>query len=133
METKEKEATIRLVGKHCRGAGYFTVPQRIALWQALRKEVERGETDPMRKTLAALLGMLKDKGANVSGLPEDPGPDADVKMLFDLTGRTIDLRVGCGADFNDVILSEPLDGKDHVAKCPECGLVIRYRPPNLDG
>ena len=54
-------------------------------------------------------------------------------------GRTADAqqadaagRQGCGYDVNELILSEPLDGKDHSAPCPNCGRTISWRAPRFD-
>lgn len=40
-------------------------------------------------------------------------------------------RKPCGADFNDTILANPLDGQVHEYACPKCGLEDRYRAPNI--
>lgn len=41
-------------------------------------------------------------------------------------------RPGCGYDFNDTILSNPLDGQEHEYKCPDCGVTGSYRAPVFD-
>ena len=38
-------------------------------------------------------------------------------------------RAGCGYDFNETILSNPLDGEEHAYECPQCGLTGIYRAP----
>lgn len=38
-------------------------------------------------------------------------------------------RAGCGYDFNDVILTHPLDGALRTVACPACGQAITYRAP----
>jgi hypothetical protein len=38
-------------------------------------------------------------------------------------------RAGCGYDVNELILSQPLDGKLHEAPCPQCGTTIRWIAP----
>jgi hypothetical protein len=38
-------------------------------------------------------------------------------------------RLGCGYDFNDTIVSGPLDGKEHDYECPMCGVKGTYRAP----
>ncbi len=39
-------------------------------------------------------------------------------------------RLGCGADFNDVILAHPLDGETRTVKCPRCSMEVRYTAPD---
>lgn len=41
-------------------------------------------------------------------------------------------RKPCGYDFNNLILMEPLDGKEHEVECPDCGQLISWRPAPLD-
>lgn len=38
-------------------------------------------------------------------------------------------RAGCGYDFNNTILSNPLDGEEHEYECPACGLTGIYIAP----
>jgi len=38
-------------------------------------------------------------------------------------------RPGCGYDFNETVLSNPLDGKIHEYECPDCGVTGEYRAP----
>ncbi len=45
----------------------------------------------------------------------------------DRTGRT-----RCGYDFNETILSNPLDGEEHEYECPDCGVTGRYIAPLFD-
>ena len=40
-----------------------------------------------------------------------------------------DDRPGCGYDFNDTIMSNPLDGEVHKYECPDCGVKGEYRAP----
>jgi len=40
-------------------------------------------------------------------------------------------RSGCGYDFNETILKNPLDGKEHDYKCPKCGVTGSYRAPKF--
>ena len=41
-------------------------------------------------------------------------------------------REPCGYDVNDLILSQPLDGEEREANCPDCGQLIRWVPAPLD-
>jgi predicted RNA-binding Zn-ribbon protein involved in translation (DUF1610 family) len=41
-------------------------------------------------------------------------------------------RPRCGYDFNEIILSGPLDGKEHSYECPKCGVKGVYTPPLAD-
>lgn len=38
---------------------------------------------------------------------------------------------GCGADFNDIVISGPLDGQQHAYTCPKCGVEGRYIAPRF--
>lgn len=38
-------------------------------------------------------------------------------------------RKRCGADFNDIVLAGPLDGKRHEYTCPKCGVTGTYTAP----
>lgn len=38
-------------------------------------------------------------------------------------------RIDCGADFNDLILSNPLDGQERAYRCPKCGVTGTYQSP----
>ncbi len=38
-------------------------------------------------------------------------------------------RQGCGFDVNALILAHPLDGRQRVVTCPQCGVEITYTPP----
>lgn len=38
-------------------------------------------------------------------------------------------RVPCGYDFNSIVLSGPLDGREHAYTCPRCGVQGAYRAP----
>ena len=40
-------------------------------------------------------------------------------------------RAGCGYDFNETILSNPLDGEEHEYKCPLCGVTGIYVAPSF--
>lgn len=42
-----------------------------------------------------------------------------------------DVPVACGADVNQLIIAEPLDGEDHEAHCPECGSLIQWTAPSV--
>ena len=58
-----------------------------------------------------------------------------INALFELGGpelaRKTDekARSGCGFDFNEVILANPLDGKEHSYTCPHCGVEGTYIAP----
>jgi hypothetical protein len=43
-------------------------------------------------------------------------------------------RVGrpCNADFNEIVLANPLDGKSHEYTCPKCGVHSVYVAPLLE-
>lgn len=70
--------------------------------------------------------------------PRLPGGDAAVSEAFaagDLKqAAMMDAlhREPCGEDFNDLLLSFPLDGEPKSAPCPGCGTVIEWIPSNLD-
>lgn len=38
-------------------------------------------------------------------------------------------RLGCGYDFNETILGNPLDGTEREYACPDCGVTGIYRAP----
>ena len=52
----------------------------------------------------------------------------------DIRARAIDniSRAECGYDFNDTIMSSPLDGKEQAYVCPRCGVKGTYRAPKFD-
>jgi hypothetical protein len=53
--------------------------------------------------------------------------------VTDANGHPVgDLRQGCGADVNDLILGNPLDGCEHAAECPNCGAPISWRAPRFE-
>lgn len=41
-------------------------------------------------------------------------------------------RPGCHQDINELVLSEPLDGKPHSAPCPQCGRTVNWTAPRFD-
>lgn len=41
-------------------------------------------------------------------------------------------RLGCGYDFNTIILSNPLDGVRRGYVCPKCGVGGYYTPPKYE-
>ncbi len=67
-----------------------------------------------------------------------PLPDEDRAEVNNLlaAGDTVEAqkvdkagRAGCGYDFNETILSNPLDGEEHDYECPRCGVTGVYRAP----
>lgn len=68
--------------------------------------------------------------------PLDPKVREDVnKLLADgqhAKAAALDAqsRKGCGADFNDVVMAGPLDGKEHAYTCGnKCGVTGVYTAP----
>lgn len=51
--------------------------------------------------------------------------------LSEARAQHAEFRAGCGADFNDIILSGPLDGQEHPYRCPACGVTGTYRAPQI--
>ncbi len=41
-------------------------------------------------------------------------------------------RPGCGYDFNETILNNPLDGNIREYECPGCGVTGEYKAPIFD-
>jgi len=37
----------------------------------------------------------------------------------------------CGADFNNIVVAGPWDGRQHPYKCPRCGVVGKYTAPTF--
>ena len=50
--------------------------------------------------------------------------DAEEARRLDDAGRP-----GCGYDFNETILSNPLDGEEQEYVCSSCGVIGVYRAP----
>lgn len=59
---------------------------------------------------------------------------AELMADLDATARVIDQagRKPCGADVNDLILSQPLDGEEHAANCPRCGQLLTWTAPKFE-
>ncbi len=62
---------------------------------------------------------IRDKMGVVGG----SGTAYDIGLLDSLN------RDFCGANFNDVIVQYPFDGKEHEVACPKCGQTISFRSP----
>ena len=76
-------------------------------------------------------------GHTCRGLLSDEDREEVNKLLAD--GNTAEAqkvdragRAGCGYDFNETILSNPLDGEEHDYECPRCGLTGIYIAPLFD-
>ncbi len=48
---------------------------------------------------------------------------------YDLAAFDAVARLGCGADFNDLLCTFPFDGTEHSEPCQNCGTVISFRSP----
>jgi len=62
------------------------------------------------------------------------GPEVVVEdwpALQDRFLRAARARSGCGADFNEIVVSGPLDGEEHGYVCPRCGNTGTYRAPHF--
>jgi hypothetical protein len=116
---EEIEQEIRSVTRRCRGV-------RRAQFRASDLRVGAFSPD-MLEQLQALEVKPGDATAPVLTTLLERRTQADNELAQVLDQH---LRVGCGADFNDVILANPLDGDEVDAKCPRCGLAISYRAPD---
>ena len=99
----EAAAWVRRVAKPCRGPLKEGVQEQINALLAER-------TEAARQAAAEL-------GQKFRGIPRK---DPNKGIVYDR----------CGADFNEQILSQALDGKDgHTAVCPKCGVTTTYKAP----
>lgn len=103
------EKEIRSIARQCRGPAIFPEEQRIARL----KEFQEGDADVRAKLLEEF------------GLKPSDDPETNFRNL----ARLVDIRSGCGYDFNETILANPLDGKVREYECPKCKVKGEYRAP----
>lgn len=121
----EVEADIRKIRRWCRGP------------KVLKKEtidLHRAEFDKA-KTLPDMIA-LKNKLEDLHKLPHQ-----DVTTLEEATGRIGGLiyaypdtvgKGACGQDVNELILAGKLDGEEKTVKCPRCGEMLEFTPPQCE-
>ena len=92
---------------------------------------------PRKRTKAEKEAIIRSIKRRCRGPLSEEGK-ADLQAAFDAgnldLARRMDRegRPGCGADTNDLILSEALDGKQHAGECFACGAEQTWRPAPLD-
>jgi hypothetical protein len=92
--------------------------------------VKGGEESAILIVEEVLQGHLK----RLSILKEGRGYKLQVYELVGGSGSGAKIRVeeiDRGYDFNNTVLSGPLDGKSHPWKCPRCGVGKRYIAPKV--
>ena len=120
-------AHIRAVNRTCRGNPVFPEKMRKMLTDILDPIVEARDVTTGKQLLVSLCRVLK------IPLPEIvPADDFEAiyREVFGLIFACED-RVGrgCGADFNEILISGPWDGDRHDYICPKCGINSFYIAP----
>lgn len=117
VEAEEAVAYVRVVGRTCRGLRHRAEAETEPFWARLRA----GESPQAVATdFWGLYG-----GAFV---PEEIDPEFAYSRLVADLGATR----GCGQDVNDLILAAPLDGREHSAPCPRCGITHTWGAPTIN-
>lgn len=147
MTREEAVAHITAISRTCRGSAW--VPAQHVKDRALRGDL--ADTDVLCLAVGIDPGVNADqaiarwyddhfRGRPRPDLPEAAGREAaesiakllEVKPGLALTRFERWFIVGCGYDFNQTILANPLDGEVYQYECPQCGTTGTYRAPLLD-
>ena len=123
MAKKKHDADVRAIGRHCRG---MLPEEGVTITKDLRR-------------------LVAQNGVELSARAKKAPSRADVNKLLhkgELDDAVYADRVGrlawcldelgqatCGYDFNDTVMSNPLDGSEYEYECPNCGVEGSYRAP----
>ncbi|NOT08951.1 MAG: hypothetical protein HOP28_12200 [Gemmatimonadales bacterium] len=149
VTSAEASAFVRRVARHCKGPFRpYTAARAKTLLQALTQRIAKATTaaaaaatagdeapaDRERDAAAgdtAALALLR----RVKPTGQDGGEIRTALLTAQLLAvaslADVVLRQHCGADFNETILANPLDGEDHEYTCPRCQLTGTYRAPSI--
>lgn len=113
-------------------------PAIVAEVRAITRTCRGPRDQDVERVLAKLVRVQTSYAAPAVSARTALGSDANTDALIgalQIAGRRdvaaiVDAasRQHCGADFNDLLLSELLDGADHSAPCPKCGVVTAWTP-----
>lgn len=123
MPSVEAEKEVRSVNRRCRG--------RFRLTDAEIHEVETKWDDCVQRGSFRDASLLVEATALRLGyrFASTPMPFGALQQI--LARMVYSLQDNCGYDVNNLILSNPLDGKDYFVTCPNCGAKISYTAPTL--
>jgi hypothetical protein len=116
------EADVRSVTRTCRGTPLLPQADQEALaarWRQISAAADFQAGIAFKTAIEDVLGVGNMEIA-----------DNDWDALFRRLGETaFAYRNNCGYDFNEIVLSNPLDGKEHSYTCPHCGQTGMYTAP----
>lgn len=87
--------------------------------EKLIRAIERKCKGPIKVGKEAEYAELR----RAAGAFGDAGSGNSIELLDALN------RDYCGADFNDVVVQYPYDGKEHTVNCPNCKKEITFASP----
>lgn len=128
MTREEVEKDVKSIGRTCRGPLLLAEDEINTYRDILNKALE--DMSPLNQ---AILIALKTALELRYGLPQEECTEINklvnrvVALVFarnDTIGKPM-----CGYDVNQIILSNPFDGKEHEYICPRCGLEEFYIAP----
>lgn len=138
MLRADAEKQVRAVERTCRGLNLLREDYRREMFAKLEKVAHstitctlsgdwRTPYHELRQTV--LEALFTPEGATRHGAPrqyETIGEAwSDVAVL-------LDMRAGCGADFNDIICAHPFDGQQREYRCPRCGQTGPFTSPYFE-
>lgn len=95
--------------------GAVTKEEAIAVVRSIKRTCK----GPIKKNKLAEYGELRRAAGNFGG----GNTGYDIGLVDSLN------REGCGYDFNNVVVSYPFDGQEHIVNCPNCKQQISFRSP----
>jgi hypothetical protein len=131
MDRQEIEQSIRAVTRTCKGPHVLSSEQQVKfrdLWYVCQ---DAGDWHAAQSIVGVLERFL---GTGHMAIPEQDW-EALYRRAVDLIyirKMTINPEAGCGYDFNEIILANPLDGQDRIVPCPKCGNQISYKAPTFE-
>jgi hypothetical protein len=126
MISPETEQCIRAVTRTCKGPHVLSSEQQVKFRDLWYRYQDAGDWPAAQSVVGVLEKALKTGHLEI--------PDNNWEALFRRIVDLIYIRVadGCGYDFNDLILANPLDGQDRVVACPKCNNQISYKAPTFE-
>jgi hypothetical protein len=122
----EAKAIVCGVQRTCRGP--MVAPEKHTAFRRAIDLLRRGETNEQKERAKAMLAELGGQHVeHQKAVAAKLAEDADVAHAL---GNA--LRPGCGYDFNETILANPLDGLEHAYVCPRCLVAGSYRAPMIE-
>ena len=126
----EAEAKVRDIKRWCRGLPAIPeFAERERLFNAYKAAEAARDWDK-----ALEITMCTETAIGIVGQQVDLGDWEKLNIRFHSAVFAHGDQVGkpCGADFNDIICSNPFDGKQYQYKCPNCGQQGQYGAPYFD-